>query len=311
MAFKIVLSILCCMWLAHLFGPGKEEVKQAILTIPQDRHDTIPFQLTEHNNIIVTAVLNETDTLRLMFHTAAGSVTLIRSVTDRLRSLTFNQLDTINSWGGENAARSSEHNTIAIGNTIRRDVRIWENENSGPLSDGKFGPDHFQGKVIEINYDQSCLVIHESLPAFTGKYQKLPLTYENGFLFVEGTLKLSGKQISNRFLIHSGYGGTVLLDDEFADTHQLGEQLEIIDTQELKDSYGNVVKVRKAILPRFRLGKMKLKQLPVGFFEGTVGRQKMSVLGGNMLKRFNLIIDVGSDHLYLKPSRFQALSFGS
>ena len=34
--------------------------------------DTIPFVLTDANNISIQSILNETDTLNLMFHTAAG-----------------------------------------------------------------------------------------------------------------------------------------------------------------------------------------------------------------------------------------------
>lgn len=37
----------------------------------------IPFVLTQYNNIIIPAMLNGTDTLHLMFHTAANDITLI------------------------------------------------------------------------------------------------------------------------------------------------------------------------------------------------------------------------------------------
>ena len=39
--------------------------------------DTIPFQLTEHNNLSVPAILNDQDTLQLMLHTAASGLTVI------------------------------------------------------------------------------------------------------------------------------------------------------------------------------------------------------------------------------------------
>ena len=61
--------------------------------------DTIPFTLTEHNNLAVHCVLNGTDSLTLMLHTAADAITLTRAATDRLQSLDFSRTDTVGSWG--------------------------------------------------------------------------------------------------------------------------------------------------------------------------------------------------------------------
>ncbi|HEX9003024.1 MAG TPA: hypothetical protein VGB07_24155 [Blastocatellia bacterium] len=40
-----------------------------------------------------------------------------------------------------------------------------------------------------------------------------------------------------------------------------------------------------------------------GFFSGAIGAQKMSVLGGEVLKQFNLIFDIADNHLYIAPRR--------
>ena len=55
-------------------------------------------------------------------------------------------------------------------------------------------------------------------------------------------------------MIHSGYGGSILYDDNFSAENSLGEQIKIIDEKELKDSYGNVLKTKKGILPKFTIG---------------------------------------------------------
>ena len=125
---------------------------------------------------------------------------------------------------------------------------------------------------------------------------------ENGFLFIEGTISIGAKEYGNRFLIHSGYGGALLLDDEFVRANDIGVQLEIIEESELKDSYGNILKTKKAILPSFTLGNTTLLDLPVGFFEGSIGRQKMSVMGGAVLKQFNMFIDTKESCIYLKAN---------
>jgi hypothetical protein len=75
-----------------------------------------------------------------------------------------------------------------------------------------------------------------------------------------------------------------------------------VGEKELKDSYGNIIKTQKAILPAFKIGNTTLSHVPVGFFAGAIGRQKMSIIGGDILKRFNIIIDAQREYIYLKPN---------
>ena len=265
--------------------------------------DTIPFELTDHNNLSVQAVLNKVDTIDLMFHTAAHDLTVTtKAIEEKLKSIVFNRTDTVTSWGGDQTAKFSSDNTLKIGSLEWEDVSIWETRHSGPGTDGKFGPDRFENKVIEINFDRKEMLLHSSLPEKAKQYNKFKLIVENGFLFLEGSSDIGGKAYSNRFLIHSGYGGTILYDDQFTLDSQIGSQLSIIDEKELKDSYGNVITTKKAMLPRFNIGDILFENMPVGFFEGAIGRQSMSVMGGNMLKRFNMIIDINRESIYLKPN---------
>ncbi|MCB0705283.1 MAG: hypothetical protein KDC34_08240 [Saprospiraceae bacterium] len=266
------------------------------------KSDTIPFTLTVHNNLVIQGVLNNSDTVNLMFHTAADAITLIQDATENMSSINWNAVDTVGSWGGQQAARFSESNTLQIGAFTWDSQPIWENEYSGPTTDGKFGPNLFENQVIEINFDKKIIIIHETLPQYCETYEKLDLLFENGFMFIVGKSQVGEETFENRFLIHSGYSGAILYDDQFVETSKIGDHLEIISENELKDSYGNILKTKKAILPLFELGNISLLNIPVGFFEGAIGRQKMSVLGGDVLKRFNIIIDSDRTHIYLKEN---------
>lgn len=274
------------------------------------KSDTIPFHITAHNNIVIEALLNEQDTVRLMFHTAASGITLIQEATARLTSIKWNHTDTVNSWGGQSEARYSASNSLKMGNQAWRNLEIWENRNSGPGTDGKFGPELFENKAIEVDFDRKQLVIHSKLPNKASKFKKLKLAFEDGFMFVSGTSYVNKKAYENRFLIHSGYGGTILYDDEFVAKTEIGQAIEIIDVQELKDSYGNVLLTKKGYLPKFKLGGCRFKNVPVGFFEGAIARQKMSVIGGDLIKRFNLIIDAERGFIYVQRNRLAKLGFG-
>lgn len=264
---------------------------------------TIPFTLTSQNNIAINALINDQDTVTLMLHTAANSLTLTSEAIAKMKSLHFEGADTVKSWGGgENQSRYSKSNTLQIGQNKWTDIPLWENLNSGPGTGGKFGPELFANQVIDIDFDQKIITISNNLPAKSKRYTPLPIEYKNEMMFIQASCKIGDIQLDHPFLIHSGYSGAVLFDDVFTAAHQLDEKLKITSERELKDSFGNILKIKKAVLPALALGTYQLDHLPAGFFKGAIGRQKMSVIGGDLLKRFNILISADRKTIYLKPN---------
>lgn len=271
--------------------------------------DTLPFVLTKANNIYVEGVLNGVDTLKLMFHSAMNSVTLTERATQRLKKMTFDKSVDTKTWGGAGSARYDKGNSLKIGEFEWDDLVIWEDTHSGPETDGKFGPNLFWNQVIELNFDEKIMVIHSTLPKQATDYEKLNLEFRRTAMFLETISEVEGKEYPNKMLIHSGFGGTLLYDDVFANEHQLGEQLPIISESSLLDSHGNTLKTKKAVLPLLSIGDTKFPEIPVGFFEGALGRQSLSVLGGNILKRFNIFFDMQNAHIYLQQNDLMNLPY--
>jgi hypothetical protein len=271
----------------------------------QGRTYIIPFTLTDYNNISVQAILNKTDTVNLMFHTAASSVSLTEESIKKLKSLLFKETtDSIQSWGSQsNSSRLSLENFIQISDLTREKVPIWENINSGQYTDGKFGIDLFKDKVIEIDFDKSVIRLHTSLPKKVKKYDRVKLTFRDDMMFLKADCSIGDSTFSNTFLIHSGYAGAVLFDDKFAGDNKLSDRLQIVGEKILKDSYGNTVKTKQTVLPLLKIQNKSLINVPAGFFEGSIGRQKMSIIGGDILKRFNMVIDAKREYIYLKANK--------
>jgi hypothetical protein len=266
----------------------------------------IPFDLTSYNNISIKAILNQKDTLRLMLHTGATDLTLIESAVKRLKSISFDKtIDGVKSWGGTtDGVRESVNNKLSIEGLNWDSLTITENKYSGQFTDGKCGLDLFDGKYLAFDFDKKNITVSQKMPKKLKGYEKHKLTYQSGMLFIEAACKTEKDSVfTHKFLIHSGYAGTILLDDAFANNHKLSEKLKITDEKALKDSYGNVIKTQKAILPEFQIGTKTLSDISVGFFPGGLGRQKMSAIGGDVLKRFNWVIDAERKFIYLKPNK--------
>jgi hypothetical protein len=261
----------------------------------------IPFTLTDHNNLVVSVVVNDTDRLNLMLHTAATDISLTEDAVRKSKSIKFTDTDKVKSWGGEADSRSSKGNRVRIGKLQRDSINIWENKNSGKETDGKFGLDFFQNRIVEIDFDNRRIALHGKLPRKAGKYERLKIENQNGQLLVQGSCLIEGKTYTNKFLIHTGYSGGILLDDAFAAATGVDGKISITDESSLKDSFGNTIKVKKGIMPVFVLGSSRVSNAPAGFFAGTIGAQKMSVIGGEILKQFNIIFDIANNDLYITP----------
>ncbi len=272
----------------------------------------IPFKLTEQNNIIISATLNGVDTVSLMFHTAASDLTLTSAAIEKMKSLRFERTDTVQSWGGgNNSSRFSKSNVLEIAGRKWTEIPLWENLNSGPGSGGKFGLELFEGKAIAIDFDKKLITVYDRLPSGLSSFNKLSLTYKDEMMFVKATVKIGDKLLENLFLIHSGYSGSILFDDKFTSENQLDEKLTITSEKSLKDSFGNILKTKKANIPSLTLGKTRLDHVPVGFFAGAIGRQKMSVIGGDLLKRFNIIISADRETIYIKANKLKASPYSN
>ncbi len=273
--------------------------------------DTIPFRLSESNNIIVETILNGQDTLQMMFHLANSHVNITEEAVKKLKSISLDGSVTANSWGGNGQSNYSLNNSVQIGTKRIDSLVVWQDRHSGPGTDGKFGPDFFDNQIIEIDFDQSYMVIHSQLPEKAAEFEAVALDFDHSLMFVEASSRIQNEAYQHRLLLHTGYAGGILLDDAFVSQHQIGEKLEIVSEKELKDSYGNIIKTKEAILPSLIIGNSTLEAVPVGFFEGTIGRQRMSIVGADVIKRFNLILDLQRGELYLQANSLLGVPFSS
>jgi hypothetical protein len=241
-----------------------------------------------------------------MLHTASGDITLTREAVKKMHTIQFTgAVDDVKSWGGgNNNSRYSKGNNLNMPGLHWSNVDIWEDQNSGQESDGKIGLNFFNNQVLDFDFEKQQLTIRPSLPRKLNKYEKLKLVSKGSGLFVKGDLQIRDETLAAELLLHSGYGGDILLNDAFVQNNQIDQKIKITSEKKLKDAYGNVLTTQKGLLPVLKLGKLELRNASVGFFTGMIGRQKISIMGGDLLKRFHIIIDAQRQFVYLKPNRY-------
>ncbi|MBP6748299.1 MAG: aspartyl protease family protein [Xanthomonadaceae bacterium] len=298
-------AILAIAWIglcACAQRPMRDEAPTA-RRAPHEKAYDIPFVLTAQNNLVVEAMLDEATPLRLMLHTAASDVSLTEEAVRKIPTLRFGDTAEIGSWGGPSDARFSAGHRLTLGGATRENVTVWEVKDSGDGTDGKFGLDAFGESVVVVDFERRRLRVYDALPAEAAEYDRLVAERTNGEWYVEADCAIGEKSHRHRFLLHSGYSGGVLLDDVFAAEIGANDRLPVIDETTLTDSFGNKIAVRKTVLPGLTLGRTRLSNVPAGFFPGNLGNQRISVIGGDVIKRFDLIFDLGNDAIYVRPRR--------
>lgn len=271
--FKIISSLLLLSFLSTI-----------------QSQEIIPFRITKHNNIIVKTLVNDKDSLDLMFQIAMEEASISPDRKRNADHIIFKD-------------EISDGNTIKIGKKKYENIRFFDNELTGHEADGKIGTGIFKGKIFKIDYDNSRFVVYDKMPDLKG-YQSVPLLLKNEQLFIPATSVIEKQNVEAYFLLQSGYSGGILYSNEFTDGKELDKKLKVTGEKTLKNSSGQSVITKNGILPLLKVGNFVLKDVSAGFFAGELKIQKSSYFGADLLRRFNWIFDAERNKVYFKPSKY-------
>ncbi|MCF2219451.1 hypothetical protein H9Q08_09055 [Chryseobacterium sp. PS-8] len=271
--FKIISSLLLLSFLSTI-----------------QAQEIIPFRITKHNNIIVKTLVNDKDSLDLMFQIAMEDASISPDRKRNADHIIFKD-------------EISDRNTIKIGKKKYENIRFFDNELTGHEADGKIGTGIFKGKIFKIDYDNSRFVVYDKMPDLNG-YQSVPLLLKNEQLFIPANSVIEKQNVEAYFLLQSGYSGGILYSNEFTDGKELDKKLKVTGEKTLKNSAGQSVITKNGILPVLKVGNFVLKDVSAGFFAGELKIQKSSYFGADLLRRFNWIFDAERNKVYFKPSKY-------
>ena len=183
----------------------------------------------------------------------------------------------------------------------------------GAPVEGIAGADIFQNFAVRIDYVQHGLTL--TLPAScTTPEKKLHLRLAGGLPFVEASVEgPAGAKVTGLFLIDTGQAGTgMILTSEFVAKHpELATKRAALPTF---DSAGKVAQTAFLRLGALQLGDAVLHGVvasvapPAGADSGA-GSGLAGVIGGGILARFDLLVDLPRHWLTLTPNTNYAEPF--
>lgn len=264
--------------------------------------DTIPFTIGWNNSIKVKGRINNSDILDLIFDTGANGFVLSSDATSKNVNVKIDGDMQGFGLGGASNDKISKINKLEIAGINWDSLSMLVKYQGKPSSDGVIGYNVFDGKVVEIDYDKKNMVIHSTLPTSLG-FTKYPLKFKSGLSFIELTIDNGKTKTKGWFDFDAGSSSTLFLNNDFASKNNVYGELKKNGSDNIKGSGPNKVSIDNLLLPKLLIGGIELTNITIDVESAnSKSGPPFNIVGNDILKRFNTIIDYQNDVVYLKPN---------
>ena len=244
---------------------------------------TIPFSLRDNDKIYVKGRINEGPELDVQVDLGAGGGLVNHASLPRL-GMRFDTKIRLRNSDGDNEVASSSSNRLEIAGLVWDAVPFAVARNMTPREDAIVGNALFQDKVLEIDYDHATLTVHDAPPPRPG-WTSADMVLDGVVPFVRGTLAVDEDVRHGWFMLDTGAYTSIL------NTDRLGRSSKIAG--ELRRSLGG-----RAGGPAVGIAGRTFEDInySVNGFNGN--REALGLLGNDVLKRFNLVLNNRSGTAY-------------
>lgn len=301
----------------------KDRASQAIAARKEPRNnlpeDAIPFSLYR-NHLYINADLDQ-EAVNLLFDTGAEGLYL-DSTFYNSSSLEFDNTITAMVPGVGNKLQKikliRDSIQFRIGDyytttgTPLIDLRMI----TGDYCDGILGDKIFKEAILEINYQDQYLRVHHAFDSINlSGFRKLNLHKVEGKLYLSAILLVNDQvHIEGMYLLDLGSRGSVTIGSPVAMANKLNEKIK--EKSKRLTKYGGLG--GKSTSCYFNAGSLKigdftLEHLIANYSLDKKGalasKERAGIIGTEIWKRFNMIIDYSNNFLYLKPNSNFTKSF--
>ncbi len=287
----------CYTRITSAISPENHHKKEAI------RHDTIPFILTAHNAIQVKAILDNRDTLNLHFDIGSLDFRLTKDAILKKTTLLSNQPEALSGQSKPDFNHLEQVKKIQMGSLVWDKPNVRASNNAARDMDGRFGWRVFDGKVVEVDYDNRCMVVHSQLPKRKKGYVKSDIKFIQSLFCIPASIEIDHKKYSGNFLFDTGSDLAMVLDSSWMSHQHFPQNLPVIKKSSFSDGAGRKYETSIVSVPAVTINGFTLTQIPTSNLgsNSPVGFE-MNYFGNDLLKRFNVIIDLKKDVIYLKAN---------
>ena len=307
---KNFLALVLLLFGISCFAQGK-------FSLPKEKSNKIKFQLID--NLIIIPV--EINGVKLSFLLDSGVSKPILFNIANIDTLQINNVETIylrGLGGGEPVeALKSQNNIFRIGDAVNisQDIYVvFDNSINftprlGIAVHGIVGFDLFRDFTVEINYSSKYLKLHRPetyVYKDCKKCEQFNLSFYNNKPYINGQVKIDSEPVPVKLLVDTGSSDALwLFEEDSLGIKPLNDKyfMDFLGKGLSGSVYGKRSKVRTFGLKRF-----VLKNVNAAFPDSTSisyarrHEERNGSISGELLKRFNIIMDYKNARMVLKKN---------
>ena len=317
------MRFLFCFWIFFTFSVSVFS-QEGFQFVTDKKKVTIPFQLI--NNLIFIPINVNGVELNFLLDTGVEE-TILLSLDDK-EGLNFNNVEKIKlrGLGMEESIEGlrSNDNVLSVKELVDKHHNLYIvldqsfnfSTHIGIPVNGIIGYSFFKNNLLEINYDKKKLFVYNDTKKVQKKinrhYTRIPISIERNKPYAQAWVTMNDKEIAAKLLLDIGNSDALWLFQDVSSEIKVPEKS--FDDFLGKGFSGDVLGKRTRI-SNFRLGTFEFKNpiiaMPdlnsvksVSMVENRVGS-----IGGEIFKRFSVIVDYRNKQLFLSKSNHFDLPF--
>lgn len=271
----------------------------------------IPFRQLYGGVILLRATFeNFPDSLNFILDTGSGGISLDSSAADYFKVSGIPSDKTIRGIAGTRRVSFIYNQKLNLPGLSIDSLNFHINDYEiltnvyGERIDGIIGYSVLNRYIVKLDYDSSIVSF------YTKGYMKYP---KGGYLLkpIITTLPVQvgrvrdAKTIASRFLYDMGAGLCLMLSSDFVNDSALISKKRKTYVKEA-EGLGGKVDMQATVVKEFKLGPYKFRNVPVYIFDDTYNVTSYPYLGGilgnDLLRRFNTILNYDKRDIYIKPN---------
>ena len=249
--------------------------------------------------------VNNSEPLDLILDTGADTNVLYPSALAKGAQLTFDGSVNNQGTGGRTLRQTSSDNRVGVADLRWEHEPVLFVEKQADAADGILGYTVFQDKVVELDFDQMRLLVHDRVPAHAQAFAKTAMPPAGTLLAMPVEVGIGGRREAGPLVLDTGGSGTLTVNAAFARIHGLPGDLKRLGSSVMSGVGNGVIRCEVLLLPELTLAGHTLRNVPLNVEHAVDGVEAApgGALFMEVLGRFNLILDFPHEEAYLLPNR--------
>jgi hypothetical protein len=281
--------------------------------MPADRYvGSIRFGVLNGGIILGKALMNGfPDTLNFIFDTGCGGVSLDSATADHYHLIPKQNTNYIRGIAGKCHQKLLEGMSLSLG-SIKLDSLTMQVSDYDMLSsvygekiDGILGYSFLWGFLVRIDYDSARMDVYTKgdVKYPKGGFLLHPRLY--GLPMLEGRVA-DARDFRSRFYFDTGAGLCLLFSSEFTADSAIFSPKRKKPVRTQGAGLGGKTDLQLTTLKTFSIGPFHFRQIPTYIFDDaydvTSYPQLGGLIGNDLLRRFNLIVNYARSEIYILPN---------